>query len=169
MYAAALEGIHLEVRINYDQCNDPTGSGLDFTGVTGGAYLQEMVINNPDSNDPTINGLIIHDKYAERNLSLCLNVVYQVVGGYKVLMLPHLSPGLDSSIFTAAYSFVSNYITGEGFGYNSVDITMDQNGAIVAPALWSVENGELTNLLGDQFYLECTFGEGLIIYASRQD
>ncbi|CAG0898650.1 unnamed protein product [Darwinula stevensoni] len=122
----AMDGLHMEVRINIDQCNDPTGSGMNFTGVTAGAYLREMVIINPDSP--------------------------------------------DSSIFTAAYALVTNYMTGEGFAYSSVDITLNStNVAAVVPALWSVENGQLTNLLGEGFFLECGLGDGLIIYSSRQD
>ncbi|CAG0896374.1 unnamed protein product [Darwinula stevensoni] len=73
VYAAALEGTHLEVRVNYELCNDPTGSGLDFTGVTAGAYLREMAINNPDSSDPSINGPITHDKCIDGNVSLCIS------------------------------------------------------------------------------------------------
>ncbi|CAG0885730.1 unnamed protein product [Darwinula stevensoni] len=126
VYAAALDGVHLEVRINYEMCNDPTGSGFDFTGITTGAYLQEMFIDNPDS--------------------------------------------IDSIIFTSAYALVTNAITGEGFAYSSVDLSLDRsNVARVVPAYWSVEGGQLTNLFGDDLYVECAMGEGLIVYASRQD
>ncbi|CAG0898649.1 unnamed protein product [Darwinula stevensoni] len=126
LFGAAMDGLHLEVRIDFERCNDPTGSGSNFNGVTGGAYLREMFINNPDSPDATI--------------------------------------------FTSAYTMVSNYMTDEGFAYNSFDLTLNSTDvAFVVPALWSVENGQLTNLLGDGFFLECALGEGLIVYASTQD
>ncbi|CAG0885732.1 unnamed protein product [Darwinula stevensoni] len=125
IYAAALDGDHLEVQIDYERCSDPTGGGSNFTGVTSGAYLQEMFIDNPDS--------------------------------------------IDSIIFTSAYALVTNSITGEGFAYSSVDLSLNRsNVARVVPAYWSVEGDLPINLFGN-IYFECTLGEGLIVYANRQD
>ena len=47
VFETAMDGLHMEVRINVDQCD----GGMNFTGITAGAYLREMIINNPDSND----------------------------------------------------------------------------------------------------------------------
>ena len=81
-----------------------------------------------------------------------------------------LSLGIDSIIFTSAYVLATNAITGEGFAYNAVDLSLDRsNVARVVPAYWSVVGGQLTNLFGDGIYVECAMGEGLIVYASRQD
>ncbi|CAG0896375.1 unnamed protein product [Darwinula stevensoni] len=227
VYGAALEGIHLEVRINYDQCNDPTGSGLDFAGVTGGAYLRQIFVYNSDSPDSTIfsaahawvSNYVAGEGFADLSvvwslgrdgvaivvpaLCLSLNTYLEVYGAalegihlevrinydqcndptgsgldfagvtggaYLRQIFVYNSDSPDSTIFSAAHAWVSNYVAGEGFADLSVVWSLGRDGvAIVVPALWSAEGGQMTNLFGDDFFLECTLGQGLIVYSTRLD
>ena len=49
VYGAMLNGWHLEARVSFRDCENPSGSGLDFWGVAAGFYLQEMFLSDPDS------------------------------------------------------------------------------------------------------------------------
>ncbi|CAG0906965.1 unnamed protein product, partial [Darwinula stevensoni] len=54
VYAAMLTGLHLEARVDFRLCEDPTGSGQDFSGVTSGAYLRELFFANPETPESVI-------------------------------------------------------------------------------------------------------------------
>ncbi|CAG0906870.1 unnamed protein product, partial [Darwinula stevensoni] len=91
-------------------------------------------------------------------------------GAYLRQIFVYNSDSPDSTIFSAAHSWVSNYVAGEGFADLSVVWSLGRdNVAIVVPALWSAEGGQMTNLFGDDFFLECTLGQGLIVYSTRLD
>ena len=49
VYEGLMTGRHMEVRIDFRDCSDPTGSGLDFTGTIAGAYLRDMYLDSPES------------------------------------------------------------------------------------------------------------------------
>ncbi|CAG0889870.1 unnamed protein product [Darwinula stevensoni] len=54
VYEGMLTGRHLEVRMDFRDCSDPTGSGLDFTGTIAGAYLRDTYLESPDSPTSSI-------------------------------------------------------------------------------------------------------------------
>ncbi|CAG0885735.1 unnamed protein product [Darwinula stevensoni] len=46
LFLATAEGYHIEARVIYDACGDPTGGGADFAGVNAGAYLVQASFPN---------------------------------------------------------------------------------------------------------------------------
>ena len=75
-----------------------------------------------------------------------------------------------ATIYSAAYTLVTDWSDGEGRAFNSITMAIEQSNKVtVIPGLWTVENSEFINKFGDGFYLECQLGSDIIIYASFQD